>query len=119
MPRVSQRPAPPSWETLVLESVGRVIEYWGFKRNHGRLWALLYIMDAPMNAADLGRRVRFWPQLQRGQQVLIGRRRVALVVEEDESGEGVDLGQVDIAKRAFHAQTLRLHRLQIRLVDVQ
>jgi len=41
----------------VLESVGRVIEYWGFKRNHGRLWALLYILDAPMSATELGRRL--------------------------------------------------------------
>lgn len=48
---------PPSWETTVLESVGRVIEFWGFKRNHGRVWALLYLGDEPLSAADLEKRL--------------------------------------------------------------
>ncbi|OGQ79087.1 MAG: hypothetical protein A2289_02950 [Deltaproteobacteria bacterium RIFOXYA12_FULL_58_15] len=50
-------PASPKWESTVLEAVGRVIEYWGFKRNHGRVWALLYLHDAPMDAPTLGRRL--------------------------------------------------------------
>ena len=57
--RAERRPKtpPPRWELLVLESVGRVIEYWGFKRNHGRVWALLYLADRPFDAASLGRRL--------------------------------------------------------------
>lgn len=43
----------PLWEALVTDSVGDVIEFWGFKRNHGRLWALLYIRDTPLNAREL------------------------------------------------------------------
>jgi len=53
----SQRDDDPSslapWETIVTNAVGRVIEFWGFKHNHGRTWALLYLRDEPMSAADL------------------------------------------------------------------
>jgi DNA-binding transcriptional regulator GbsR (MarR family) len=45
------------WETTVLEAVGRVIEFWGFKRNHGRVWALLYLADEPMRGATIGQRL--------------------------------------------------------------
>jgi DNA-binding transcriptional regulator GbsR (MarR family) len=59
MARPSKTPPPPApvWETTVLEAVGRVIEFWGFKRNHGRVWALLYLADEPMRGTTLGRRL--------------------------------------------------------------
>ncbi len=41
------------WEVTVTDAVGRVIEFWGFKHNHGRTWALLYLRDEPMSASDL------------------------------------------------------------------
>ncbi|MBA2664001.1 MAG: transcriptional regulator [Bradymonadaceae bacterium] len=43
----------PAWESLVVEGVGEVIEFWGFKRNMGRVWGLLYLRDQPMSAAEL------------------------------------------------------------------
>jgi len=43
----------PLWQSLVVNAVGQVIEFWGFKRNHGRLWALLYLRGVPMTAAQL------------------------------------------------------------------
>ena len=43
----------PMWQSLITGAVGDVIEFWGFKRNHGRLWALLYIRNHPMNARQL------------------------------------------------------------------
>lgn len=59
MARPSAAPTPPmrDWETTTLEAVGRVIEFWGFKRNHGRMWALLFLTDEAMSAAALGRRL--------------------------------------------------------------
>lgn len=42
-----------AWEDIVCESVGDVIEFWGFKRNHGRVWALLYLRNKPMPALSL------------------------------------------------------------------
>lgn len=45
------------WRPLVLEAVGRVIAFWGFKRNHGRLWALLYLTGEPLSAPEIGRRL--------------------------------------------------------------
>lgn len=40
-------------ELLVAEAVGGVIEFWGFKRNQGRLWTLLYLRDRAMSAQEL------------------------------------------------------------------
>ncbi|MDB4960243.1 MAG: transcriptional regulator, ArsR family [Myxococcales bacterium] len=41
----------------VADAVGALIEGWGFKRNMGRMWAVLYLEDHPLNAADLGERL--------------------------------------------------------------
>jgi HTH-type transcriptional regulator, glycine betaine synthesis regulator len=40
-------------EAKVADAVGNAIEFWGFKRNHGRLWALLYLRAIPMTANEL------------------------------------------------------------------
>lgn len=42
-----------AWEVLVVNAVGSVIEFWGFKRNQGRVWALLYLRDEAMSAGQL------------------------------------------------------------------
>ncbi len=39
------------------EQVGEFIEYWGFKRVHGRLWTHLYLSDHPMDAAEFIQRL--------------------------------------------------------------
>ncbi|MBX5481040.1 MAG: MarR family transcriptional regulator [Myxococcaceae bacterium] len=41
------------WEAIAVDAVGHVIEFWGFKRNQGRVWALLYLRDAAMTAGEL------------------------------------------------------------------
>ena len=41
----------------VADAVGALIEGWGFKRNMGRMWAVLYLEDHPLSAADLGERL--------------------------------------------------------------
>lgn len=45
-------------EALVSDAVGRLIEFWGFKRNMGRLWAVLYLSDAPLDAPELQHRLQ-------------------------------------------------------------
>lgn len=42
-----------SWETAAIDAVGNVIEFWGFKRNQGRVWALLYLRDVALTAAEI------------------------------------------------------------------
>jgi DNA-binding transcriptional regulator GbsR (MarR family) len=44
-----------SWEHLVVDAVGNVIEFWGFKRNQGRVWALLYLRDVELSASQIQR----------------------------------------------------------------
>ncbi|HVE84606.1 MAG TPA: MarR family transcriptional regulator, partial [Myxococcales bacterium] len=41
------------WEAIAVDAVGNVIEFWGFKRNQGRVWALLYLRGTPMSAGQL------------------------------------------------------------------
>ncbi len=41
------------YEAVAGEAVGRVIEFWGFKRNQGRLWALLYMRGHPLTAQEI------------------------------------------------------------------
>ena len=41
----------------VADAVGALMESWGFKRNMGRMWAVLYLEDHPLTAGDLGERL--------------------------------------------------------------
>ena len=41
----------------VADAVGALIENWGFKRNMGRMWTVLYLEDHPLTAAELGERL--------------------------------------------------------------
>ncbi len=43
------------WESerIVSDAIGRLMEFWGFKRHMGRVWAVLYLSDKPLTAADL------------------------------------------------------------------
>jgi DNA-binding transcriptional regulator GbsR (MarR family) len=40
-------------EIVVSDAVGRLMEFWGFKRNMGRVWSLLYLTPHPLTAQDL------------------------------------------------------------------
>src|ERR1700743_1087549 len=40
-------------EGAVSGVVGRLIEFWGFKRNMGRVWTVLYLSPEPLSAEDL------------------------------------------------------------------
>ena len=41
----------------VADAIGALMESWGFKRNMGRMWAVLYLEDHPLTAAELGDRL--------------------------------------------------------------
>ncbi|MEZ4374088.1 MAG: hypothetical protein R3B07_24925 [Polyangiaceae bacterium] len=55
MSEEKQHESTPLWrsEILVSDLVGRLIEFWGFKRNMGRVWAILYLSPGPLSAQDL------------------------------------------------------------------
>jgi DNA-binding transcriptional regulator GbsR (MarR family) len=40
-------------EAAASDVVGRLIEFWGFKRTMGRIWTLLYLSPEPLSAEDL------------------------------------------------------------------
>ena len=37
----------------VADAVGGLIQFWGFKRNMGRVWTVLYLSSSPLSAVDL------------------------------------------------------------------
>jgi HTH-type transcriptional regulator, glycine betaine synthesis regulator len=41
----------------VADAIGSLMEFWGFKRNMGRMWTLLYLEPTPLSAAQLGERL--------------------------------------------------------------
>jgi DNA-binding transcriptional regulator GbsR (MarR family) len=41
------------WESLVVDAVGNVIDFWNFKRNQGRVWALLYLRGKALSASEI------------------------------------------------------------------
>ena len=54
-------PTPPyagSPELAVADTVGQLMEFWGFKRPMGRIWALLYLSPQPLGAAEVGEQLR-------------------------------------------------------------
>ncbi|MEO0322075.1 MAG: MarR family transcriptional regulator [Myxococcota bacterium] len=44
-------------EALASDAIGRLIEFWGFKRNMGRLWTVLYLAAEPLSAKALQERL--------------------------------------------------------------
>lgn len=40
-------------EQLLSDAVGRLMEFWGFKRHMGRIWSVLYLSDEPLGANEL------------------------------------------------------------------
>jgi HTH-type transcriptional regulator, glycine betaine synthesis regulator len=45
-------------ERIVSDAIGRLMVLWGFKRNMGRVWTLLYLSDEPLPAHVLRERLQ-------------------------------------------------------------
>ena len=41
------------WFTEAINVVGEVIGFWGFKENHGRIWAFIHLHQRPMNTTEI------------------------------------------------------------------
>lgn len=37
----------------VCDAIGDLMAFWGFQRSHGRIWAMLYLLDRPLHAGEL------------------------------------------------------------------
>lgn len=63
-PAAAQPAAPPSSHALqrvdlaVADAVGALMELWGFRRQLGRSWAVLFLSDRPLAAPELCDRLR-------------------------------------------------------------
>ena len=43
------------WTNSTIEIVGKVISFWGFKENHGKIWALLYLNNRSYSTSEIRR----------------------------------------------------------------
>jgi HTH-type transcriptional regulator, glycine betaine synthesis regulator len=41
----------------IADAIGGLMEAWGFKRNLGRLWSILYLENRPLSAPEIGERL--------------------------------------------------------------
>ncbi len=50
----------PVWqsELIVSDAIGRLMEFWGFRRNMGRVWSLLYLSGRSLTALELRDRLK-------------------------------------------------------------
>lgn len=55
---ISQEGPAARTELELADTIGRMMQFWGFKRPMGRLWTVLYLSPEPLGAAELGERVR-------------------------------------------------------------
>jgi DNA-binding transcriptional regulator GbsR (MarR family) len=54
---MSEKTISPELEELA-ERIGEFIQYWGFKRVHGKIWTHLFLCDRPVDAQELIRRLK-------------------------------------------------------------
>lgn len=47
-----------SSERVVSDAVGRLMVFWGFKRNMGRVWTILFLSDEPLTSKQLQTRLQ-------------------------------------------------------------
>lgn len=51
------RPPSPDPVLRVADAIGGLMEFWGFKRNLGRVWTVLYLETRPLSAPELCERL--------------------------------------------------------------
>jgi DNA-binding transcriptional regulator GbsR (MarR family) len=57
-PKSMTLPALTQTELSVADAVGSLMEFWGFKRQLGRVWTILFLSDRPLAAPELCERLR-------------------------------------------------------------
>ena len=45
-------------ELIASDAIGRIMEFWGFRRTMGRIWTVLYLAERPLSAQDLRDRLQ-------------------------------------------------------------
>ena len=41
------------WHNKAINVVGKVISFWGFKENHGKIWALLFLYNRAFSTSEI------------------------------------------------------------------
>ncbi len=99
--------APSSWhaELTVAESVGQLMEFWGFKRQMGRIWTILFLSPAPLDVSALAERLQ------------MSNSAVSLSLAELQKWGAVRKTWVAGERRDFYGVEPRVWRLVRRVVE--
>lgn len=98
----------PAWwhvELEVAEAVGALMEFWGFKRQMGRLWTVLFLSPDPLDVNALGERLQMSPSA------------VSLSLAELQKWGAVRKTWVTGERRDFFSVEPRVWRLVRRVVE--
>lgn len=74
-------------ELRVADQVGRLMEFWGFKRVHGRVWTILFLATDPLPSAEIRKRLSI--SVGAASMALAELRRWGAVREASSSGRAV------------------------------
>ncbi|MBX3249838.1 MAG: MarR family transcriptional regulator [Myxococcales bacterium] len=91
-------------EQAVVEGVGRLMEFWGFRRHLGRLWTVLYLSPEPLASTDIGDRLQLSPSA------------VSLTIGELMQWGAVKKTKVPGDRRDFYTAETSIWRLVTRVV---
>lgn len=99
--------APEWWhvELQVAEAVGALMEFWGFKRQMGRLWTVLFLSPDPLDVAALAERLQ------------MSASAVSLSLGELQKWGAVRKSWVAGERRDFYSVEPRVWRLVRRVVE--
>lgn len=87
----------------VTDALGELMAFWGFPRSHGRIWAVLYLADGPLSAAELGDLL----QLSAGQ--------VSTSLRELETWEAIHAHRASGERRTRYVPETNLFRMVTRV----
>lgn len=113
-PRLKPEDFPELLETADL--IGDFIQYWGFKKVEGRIWACLFLMDRPLNTRQLTQLLRISNSLVSISMAELLKYNVILATERGRNGvllyrANPDAGAV-IAGVLRQRERLLLQRIQ-------
>ncbi len=110
MSAADRRPTPTSFalhraDLAVADAVGALMELWGFRRQLGRVWAVLFLSDRPLAAPELCERLQISTGLL--SMSLAELRRWAVVRTIEVAGERKDFVEAETNVWRMVARVLR------------
>lgn len=97
------------------EQIGDFIQYWGFKRVHGKIWTHLILSERPLDAADLIERLKISKALVSMSLKDLLSYNVILVAGKSQAGTVLYTANPDVSGVILNVLRQRERRMMARL----